>query len=134
MKATDDLGKLILRVTVGGLMLFHGIAKISNGVDGIGGALAAKGLPEFLKYGVYVGEVLAPALLIVGFMTRLSALAVAGTMAMAIFLAHSHEIFDVGGHGNWAIETPVFFLLTSLAVACLGAGRMSIDARPKGGS
>ena len=55
-----DTGLLILRLTLGILMLFHGIAKITNGVGGIEGMLTSKGLPAFLAYGVYVGEVIVP--------------------------------------------------------------------------
>lgn len=51
-----DLGKLLLRVTVGGLMLFHGITKLSQDIDFIKGTATAKGLPEAIAYGVYVGE------------------------------------------------------------------------------
>ena len=55
----DDAGKLLLRLAVGGLMLFHGIHKLIDGVDGISGMLAAQGLPGFIAYGVLVGEVVA---------------------------------------------------------------------------
>ncbi len=58
----DDAGKLLLRLAVGGLMLFHGIHKLIDGVDGISGMLAAQGLPGFIAYGVLVGEVVAPLL------------------------------------------------------------------------
>ncbi len=51
----DDAGKLLLRLAVGGLMLFHGIHKLIDGVDGISGMLAAQGLPGFIAYGVLVG-------------------------------------------------------------------------------
>ncbi|MFZ8579874.1 DoxX family membrane protein, partial [Klebsiella quasipneumoniae] len=39
----EDAGKLLLRLAVGGLMLFHGLHKLLDGVDGISGMLAAKG-------------------------------------------------------------------------------------------
>lgn len=41
----DDAGKLLLRLAVGGLMLFHGIHKLIDGVDGISGMLAARDCP-----------------------------------------------------------------------------------------
>lgn len=56
----EDAGKLLLRLAVGGLMLFHGLHKLIDGVDGISGMLVAKGLPGFIAYGVLVGEVVAP--------------------------------------------------------------------------
>ncbi len=51
----DDAGKLLLRLAVGGLMLFHGLHKLLDGVGGISGMLVAKGLPGFIAYGVLVG-------------------------------------------------------------------------------
>ena len=66
MIRSDDTGKLVLRVALGVLILLHGIAKIGGGVSGIGGMLASQGLPGFLAYFVYVGEILAPVLLIAG--------------------------------------------------------------------
>ena len=46
----DALGKLILRLSVGVLLLFHGVAKIMQpaSVDYIGGVLSGAGLPSFL--------------------------------------------------------------------------------------
>ncbi len=67
MIKSDDTGKLILRLTLGILILLHGLFKITGGgVGGIGGMLSSHGLPGFLAYGVYIGEILAPVLLIVG--------------------------------------------------------------------
>ncbi len=43
-----DLGKLIVRLTLGGLLLFHGIAKLLNGIGFIEGQLASHGLPTIL--------------------------------------------------------------------------------------
>jgi putative oxidoreductase len=54
---TEDAGRLLLRIAVGGLMLFHGISKIRHGVDFMFPLLEAKGLPAFIAYGSYVGEV-----------------------------------------------------------------------------
>jgi len=63
---SDDAGKLVLRLTLGILILLHGIAKLMDpgGLAGISGMLAAKGLPAFIAYGVYIGEVVAPAMII----------------------------------------------------------------------
>ena len=50
MRKNQDLSLLILRITIGGLMLFHGVAKLIHGVKGIQGMLVAKGLPSFMAY------------------------------------------------------------------------------------
>ncbi|HRM78298.1 MAG TPA: DoxX family protein, partial [Aliarcobacter cryaerophilus] len=43
----EDIGKLILRVSIAGLMLFHGFFKLFNGIDGIKYLVPQAGLPEF---------------------------------------------------------------------------------------
>ncbi|MCH2375484.1 MAG: DoxX family protein [Planctomycetes bacterium] len=120
-----DWGRLVLRVSIGGCMLFHGLNKLLGpGVASIVSLLDGKGLPEFLAYGVYLGEVVAPILIIVGVYTRPAAVVLAFTMAMAIFLAHSGEIFSLGAHGAWGLETPALFLLGGVAIAMLGGGKL----------
>jgi putative oxidoreductase len=128
----EDIGKLVLRLTVGGLMLFHGFYKVQNGVGGIGDLLDKKGLPEFLAYGVYVGEVLAPLLLILGLFTRAAGLVVSFTMATAIFLAHMKDITKLADQGGgWAVELPMFYLLCGVVIFLFGCGRFGVT-RGKG--
>ena len=57
-----DAGRLVLRVALGVLILFHGVAKITGGIGFVTGALTKAGMPADLGYLVYIGEVLAPAL------------------------------------------------------------------------
>ena len=125
---TDDIGKLILRLTLGILMLLHGIAKITNSeaIAGIGKGLASKGLPEFIAYGVYVGEVLAPLMMIVGIFTRVAGAITVANMIFAIWLVHSHQLFMVGKQGGWQLELQGFFLFTGLALAFLGSGKIAV--------
>jgi putative oxidoreductase len=123
---TEDLGKLILRLTVAILLLLHGVAKILGGVGGISGMLQGIGLPGELAYGVYVGEVAAPLLVIIGFYARIAALVMALNMVAAVYLAHLEDIFALGRGGGWAIELQAFFLFTALAVALIGPGRFSV--------
>jgi putative oxidoreductase len=125
----EDAGKLILRLTVGVLMLLHGVAKVSGGVGGIGGMLQSAGLPAALAYGAYVGEVLAPLLVIIGFYARIGALIMVVNMLFAIGLAHTKDIFLLTKTGGWAIELQAFFLFTALAVALIGPGRYAINRR-----
>jgi putative oxidoreductase len=125
----EALGKLLLRLTVAGLILFHGISKLMHGLDPIAGMLEAKGLPPFMAYGAYVGEVVAPVFMIVGFKTRFAAAALAFNMVTAIGLAHAGDFFSMNAYGGWAVELPMFFLLGAMCVVLLGAGRLSLDAR-----
>jgi putative oxidoreductase len=67
---SDDMGKLVLRSALAILILFHGIAKLTGGVAFITGMVANFGLPPALGYLVYVGEVVAPLLVLIGVWTR----------------------------------------------------------------
>ena len=127
----DDLGKLILRLTVAVLLGLHGIAKLKGGVGFVSGLLAQNGLPGFLAYGAYVGEIVAPLLLILGILTRPAALLVIVQMCMAIFLARRNDVFRISPQGGgWAIELEMFFMLAALAIFFFGAGRYSLAKRP----
>lgn len=123
---TSDTGKLLLRLAVGGLMFFHGVSKLTHGVEGVKGLLSANNLPGFLAYGLYIAEVIAPILIILGFWTRIAALVIAFEMIMAIALAFKAKIFTVNPFGGWAIELEAFFLLCSLALFFIGSGRYSV--------
>ncbi len=126
----DDTGKLLLRLAVGGLMLFHGLHKAIDGVGGIAGMLVAKGLPGFIAYGVLVGEVIAPILIILGILTRPAALVLAFTMVVAWLMVGTGKTFALDAVGAWAIESLVYFFVGALAVAFLGAGRYAVVRDP----
>ena len=124
-----DLGKLVLRLALGMLILLHGIAKLKGGVAPIEGMLQAHGLPAFLAYGAYVGEVLAPLMVIAGFHARIGAALMAINMLVAIALAHMGQLGQLNDTGGWAIELQAMFLATAIAVALVGPGRFSINQR-----
>lgn len=123
---SDDLAKFLLRGTLAILILFHGVAKIFNGVGFITGMVAKVGLPPALGYLVYVGEVIAPLFVLLGIWTRPAALIVAINMVVAILLVHMHELFSLTKTGGWALELQGLLLVSAVTVALLGAGRYSI--------
>ena len=129
MFKSDDTGKLILRVALGILILLHGIAKVSKGVDGIGGMLASHGLPGVLAYLVYVGEIVAPVLLIIGLYTRPAAAIVAINMLVAIWLVHRKDLGALNGQGGWALELQGMFLFSAIALAFTGGGRFGLNSK-----
>lgn len=124
----DDVGKLILRIAVAGLLLFHGVAKLKGGVAWMAGPLANLGMPAFLAYGVFVGEIVAPILAIVGKFTRLAGLVMAFDLLMAILLVLRGRMFAVNPQGGgWAIELEMFFVLGGVALFFLGSGRLAVS-------
>jgi putative oxidoreductase len=126
VEASANLGKLVLRLTVGGLMLLHGVAKLQAVPAGIMDRLVNVGLPPTLGYLVYVGEVLAPLLLIVGLWTRAAALLVAINMVVAVLLAHAGQLGDLTKSGGWALELQGFYFFSAVAIMLLGAGKFSV--------
>ena len=125
-RLSGDLGRLLLRWTIGILVLLHGLSKISGGPGPVIEMLRANDLPGMLGYAVYIGEVLAPVLLIVGLWTRAAALVVVINMVVAVALAHSGDVFKLGPGGGWAIELQALYLLGAAAIALLGAGSLSV--------
>ena len=121
-----DVAKLLLRITLGVLILLHGISKIKGGPGFILDVVERSGLPEPFGYLVYVGEVLAPLLIIVGWWTRLAALVVAVNMVFAVLLVHTGDLFKLNDTGGWALELQGLFLAVAIAVTLLGAGRHSV--------
>ena len=125
-----DAGLLILRLGLGTLMLFHGIYKLTHGVAWIAGPLGAVGMPAWLSYGVYVAEVFAPLLVIVGLWARPAALVIAFDMIMAIFLARRGDVAKINPMGGgWAIALERLFLVMAVAIALMGSGRSGIGRR-----
>lgn len=124
----EDAGKAVLRLALGVTMLLHGLGKLDHGVAGIAAQLAAKGLPEFIAYGAYLGEVVAPLMLITGLGSRIGGLLLSGTMIVAIGLVHAADVFVRNPRsGGSAIELPMLFLLGGVAVALLGSGRYALS-------
>ncbi|MEA1918320.1 MAG: DoxX family protein [Campylobacterota bacterium] len=124
-----DLASLLLRLLVGGMLLFHGFHKVIHGIGGIKIMLQGAHLPEFLAYGVFVGELIAPLLLILGLYSRIGALIVIINMMMAIYLAYGDTLLALNKHGGPYIELSVFYVVVAFAIFLMGPGRYSINQR-----
>jgi putative oxidoreductase len=124
--ATGDAGRLVLRVVLAVLLLFHGVSKVIGGVGFVTGMLAKVGLPAGLGYLVYIGEVVAPALILVGLFTRAAALIVVVNMIVALLLVHTGQFFSLSDTGGWALELQGMYLGSAIALIFLGAGRYSL--------
>jgi len=127
-KRYDDLGRLILRTGVAGLLLIHGLTKLQNGIGFVQTQVSAAGLPAFVAYGVYIGEVAAPTLVLIGLFARPAALIMAFDLLGAIVLARSGDVATISRGGGLAVETELLFIVGSMAIACLGAGRFALGS------
>ena len=110
-------GILVLRIAVAGLMLLHGIAKLQGGVNGIVGKVEQMGLPGFVGYGVLLGEVVAPLMVLSGLFVGPAALVMAFNMVVAVAMAHTGDLFHMGKMGGYALELQALYLLGSVAIA-----------------
>jgi putative oxidoreductase len=124
-----DTALLILRLVLGILVLLHGISKLPPPPKVIVDMLAQANLPTALAWGVYVGEIVAPILLIVGIWTRLAAVVIAINMVVALLLVHTGQLFSLGKQGGYALELQAMYLFTAIALAFTGAGRLSVGGR-----
>lgn len=121
-----DLGIFILRVGFSVMLLLHGINKVTHGTDFIQGLLIELHLPAFIAYGVYVGEIIAPLLIIVGVFTRLSALVMIATCLAVIGLVHIGDFFTLDSHGAWSVESIATYLFASLTIMLMGSGKYAL--------
>lgn len=125
-EALEDGGKLVLRVLVAGLMLFHGVDKIVHGPGHVAQDLVEHAMPPAMAYGAYLGEVVAPLLMIAGIWTRISAIVYSGSMAFATLLVHSDDFVRLKDTGAWGAELWAFYIVAPLAIALLGPGRFTL--------
>lgn len=124
---STDLGLLLLRIALGGLMLFHGMHKLIYGVGFIGDMLAAIGLPSFIAYGSLLAELVASLMIICGIWTRLASVVFAGNMVVAILMAHASEMFSLSPMtGGLVIELPLLYLLGAAVLCLTGGGRFAV--------
>ncbi len=130
MPTNESAAKLILRIVLGVTVLLHGIHKLTAGVDWLDGMLVNEGLPTFFKYGVYVGEVIAPLLLIAGWYSRIGAWLIAVNMLFAFGLAHGGELFAIDPEsGALVLEKQYMFFFAAIALGLLGPGRYAFNQK-----
>lgn len=123
----QDAALLIIRLAVGLLIILHGYANLISGYAFIGSVMENAGLPAFFAYGAFMGEIVAPVLLIIGYRARIASLVLAFTMLVAILLAHAGDIFALNQFGGWAIELQAFYLFGGLAIFTAGAGKHAVS-------
>jgi putative oxidoreductase len=121
----SDLARLILRLSVGGTLIAHGV-KHGKSLEGTAGWFGSIGFeqPELQAKLSSVVEVGAGAALIAGAGTPLAAAAVVGTMAVAGHVVHRPNGFFITDEG---IEYVAAIAASSVAIGALGGGRYSVD-------
>ena len=139
----ENLGKFLLRLTIGILLLFHADA-FFHGDRGIPIVVAAWGLPILLVYVGVLLEVAGSVSIILGLFTRIGALAVTVFMLAAVAMVDIMKVPGLPFSGNhlflrgtnpfgipdrYFLETQALFLFGAVAIALLGPGTCSLDRR-----
>ena len=120
----SDLALLLLRVFTGVLLIHHGYEKLAN-IDNFADAFVRPlhlPFPVALSYVAAFSEVIGSWLLITGLLTRFGALAVAGTISVAIY----HAILTAG-FNIYLLELLGLYFASALAILSVGPGLFSID-------
>jgi len=126
-----DKGLLLQRITIGILILFHGIANMNSNYSFIKSLLNGMGVPEFIAYSGFIGEIIAPILIIIGFRARMASLVLAFFMLTAILMAHSADIFTLNQNGGWGIELQGLYLFGAIVIFLLGGGKYAVSNTSK---
>lgn len=126
-----DTGLLIQRISIGILILFHGIANLTSNYSFIKSLLNGMGIPEFVAYSVFIGEIIAPILIIIGLRARMASLVLAFNMLTAILVAHSADIFTLNQFGGWGIELQGLYLFGAIIIFLIGAGKYAVSTTSK---
>jgi putative oxidoreductase len=122
----EDFGRLVLRLGIGGLMLFHGVHKLLTGLDAVKALLASHRLPEAFAYAVYFGEIVGPLLVLFGLLARFGAFLIAAEVAALVALGGLAQLVAVAPDGGYAREIEMFYFVGALAVLLLGPGKLAI--------
>ena len=124
MKRNYDIGLLVLRIGMAGLMLTHGVPKFLKFIGGdlsvVGDPIGVGTLLSTLL--ILLAELVAPVLVIIGIKTRFAAVVTAIAMAVAAFMVH-------GGDPIAQKEKALLYLFGFAAIALMGAGSISVDKK-----
>jgi putative oxidoreductase len=117
-----NLAALVLRMILGGLMIMHGWPKLSgyNEMVGMIGNPIGLGPDVSLSLAIF-GEFICGIFILLGFLTRLSVIPTFITMAVAFFIVHANDDFQIK-------ELSFVYMIIAVAVFILGSGKYSADA------
>ena len=118
---------MFARLGLGVCLFMHGFAKILHGIGGVKSILTKADLPEIMAYGSYVGEVIAPIMIILGIFSRIGALLVIGTSLTIMYAYHGlGNLLELTNAGGFKAEILYLYIALSLCVIFNGSGKYAI--------
>ena len=117
-----SLGLLILRVAAGVLMMTHGWSKIQNFEGMVQSGFDPVGMGATLSVVMLIGaEFIAALFIVLGLLTRLSAVPLIVAMSVAAFVAHASDPLQVK-------DLSLIYLTIFATLMITGAGKYSLDS------
>jgi len=118
-----DIGLAFFRIAISAMMLTHGLPKFQKLISGDFKFADPFGIGETPSlFLAVIGEFICPILIIIGFKSRLAAIPVAITMAVAAFITHGADDFGTK-------EKALFYLVAFVTISLLGPGKFGIDKK-----
>ncbi|HEV7517212.1 MAG TPA: DoxX family protein, partial [Thermoanaerobaculia bacterium] len=135
MRTDDNLASTLLRLFLGIVFFPHGAQKLLGWFGGGGFAatmqgMTKMGLPAVIVFLVILIEFFGALSLLLGFLSRVSAIGILAVMLGAIFTVHLPNGFFMNWMGQQKGEGIEYHLLVigmCLALLVLGSGRYSVD-------
>jgi putative oxidoreductase len=123
------VGLLLVRVTVGAVMMAHGYPKLFTDTQAFLERFPQMGFPAWTVYVAAIVEFFGGLLLVAGLFTRIAALLVSGEMFVAFLVLHWKvaERGVLGFLGKSGDEYPLVLCATAFLLLTLGAGPISLD-------
>ena len=121
---SKDTALLILRVITGTVLIHHGYEKLAN-IENFADAFVRPlhlPFPIFLSYIAAYSEIYGSWLLIIGLLTRFGALAIVGTITVAIY----HAVVTAG-FNIYLLELLILYFGGAFCVLCYGGGDFALD-------
>ncbi len=128
----QPLALLVMRLALGAIMVAHGSQKVFGGLHHHAQMVAGLGLPAWLGYVSAFAEFFGGLLILVGFFTRVAALAVFIDLFVAIWTVHLHNGL-IGTPARPGFEFAMAAAALSFALIFFGGGSIAMDHVLRGG-
>ena len=129
-----DIGLLLVRFAVGGVLFAHGAQKVfglwgGTGINEFARMLAGYGYQQSLTLSWVTGvaELVGGAFVVLGVLTPLAAAGLLAIMINAVLVKLGNGFFVTSPTGSDAVEYDVVLGLTSAALVFTGPGRIALD-------
>ena len=117
-------GALLLRLALGGIMIYHGYGKVvpDGAMDHYAHYIVSLGMPYWLGYVSALTEFVGGILLLFGLLTRPVAALITIDMLVALLRVSIHHGFD-------DCELPILLIAIAVSLICCGGGAYALDRK-----